>query len=308
MEYSKIISKLLDEYDKDEMFLITPISETAGFFVQNNRLLFVEFDNKGDNSEGIETQYLNLQMHIKIKAVKNYQLFKSGYYNYILCKSMENNDLRTFIRLCELYACNNDRIPFKTFFYSLISLFQLPMEQSYMNSLGLYGELKLILDIWNEYNIDLSPRWHIYGSFSKYDFSNGKVGLEVKTTSTLHKEITVKHDQIFDNGNCILVTIFCEENECGESLEQLVEEIREKKSVFRNINFAINLEKEIRRVSPRDYTESFFCVKERKLFKTEEINPFMNIPDNVHRLSYQLEIDDELKMCDEKKVFEDFNK
>ena len=186
---------------------------------------------------------------------------------------------------------------FKEFFYSLIQIFQLPSEQSYINAVGLYGELKVIQYAYEKYGIDISVCWHSKGSKSKNDFSNGKKCLEVKTTSSEDGKISIKHSQIFFEEQSWLVEVICDKNDMGETIEELVLSFQEA-DVFNSIEFAINLEKEKKRVSISDYTKQRFRLQSISFYEAESVNPFKDIPDNVFSLEYKIDLSEEDKLQD----------
>ena len=179
---------------------------------------------------------------------------------------------------------------FKEFFYSLISLFQLPAEQAFKNAVGLYGELKFMQYAKERTKIDISTFWHKSGSYSQYDFSNGESNIEIKTTMSDNSEVTIKHQQIFGDHPCTLVAINCEQYENGETIAEVIAAMYADSDAFNGMNFSINLAKELKRVSIVDVKEIRFGVKQIQFFAAEDINPFPVIPDAVNKLSYKLDI------------------
>lgn len=278
--------------DLSNIYLIEALSKTTGFFANNGKLLYVTKDLYSYPHEDIETDYLKLQTHIRINAVKNNQTFKDDYYNIIIYKGSINDDpnLESFVQICTFHAGNPNDLNFKEFFYSLISLFQLPAEQTFKNVIGLYGELKFMEYAYQHMQIDISNSWHKSGSYSQYDFSNGEKSIEIKTTLSENSKVTIKHQQIFGDHPCNLVVIFCEPFENGETVEELISLMYAHPSAFNNINFAINLAKELKRISEKDTKDLRFEIMDILFFETNDINPFPSLPDNVSKLSYQLDI------------------
>ena len=277
--------------DTSSIYLIEALTSTAGFFATNSKLLYIAKDIYEYSYEGIETDYLKLQTHVRINCVKNNQTFSDDYYNVISFKgNMDDSNITPFIQLCTIHANNSDDLNFKDFFYSLISLFQLPTEQAFKNAVGLYRELKFMQYVKKRKNIDISASWHKSGSYSQYDFSNGESSLEIKTTMSDTSEVTIKHQQIFNDHSCTLVIVNCEQYENGETLEEVITTMYSDPDAFNNIYFSINLAKELKRVSTSDVKKIRFGVRQILFFSTEDINPFPFIPDNVSKLSYKLDI------------------
>lgn len=292
MEIKEIVNLILTIDDIDGLYLLCPLTSDAGFFSSNGKLLFVARDIDSHSTTGVETDYLQLQTHIRISAVKNNQTFKDDFYNIILFKGAveEDGNVSSFVNLCEIYARNLKELDFREFFYSLIDLFQLPSEQSYKNAVGLYGELKLMQHVLAQYSVDMSNAWHKSGSYSRYDFSGIESCIEVKTTSSDDSCVSIKHKQIFDGKPCYLAVICCDVFDSGETIAELIALIMKEANSFQSLNFSLNLAKELRKVSPRDIQELRFATNSIQFYDARAINPFSDIPDNVSKLQYRLDV------------------
>ena len=294
MDVSIIRERIQSITDMSSIYLLEALSDTAGFFSNEGRLLYVAKDIYSYSFEGIETDYLKLQTHVRISSVDNNPTFKDDYYNIIVYKgSLDDEDnLISFVQICSMHACNSDELSFKEFFYSLIALFQLPKEQAFKNILGLYGELKFMEYAYNQFHVDVSGSWHRRGPYSQYDFSNGSNSIEIKTTLSDSCEVSIKHQQIFGDHPCFLVIMVCEQYDNGETVDELIQSMYDNKNAFKSVNFGINLAKELKRVSVKDAKELHFIVREILFYNTIDINPFPCLPDNVNKLSYNLDYTD----------------
>ena len=291
MDILNIKTQVNSILDTSSIFLIEVLSDCAGFFANDGKLLYIAKDIYEYLYEGIETDYLKLQTHIRISSVKNNQTFKDDYYNVIIYKgNLDDSNLESFVQLCSVHAQNSEDLNFKDFFYSLIALFQLPTEQTFTNALGLYGELKFMQYAQQRKGIDISESWHRSGPYSQYDFSNGTNNIEVKTTLSDNANVTIKHQQIFGEHPCILVAINCEQYDNGETLEEVISSMISDSTAYNGMNFNINLAKELKRVSLKAFKDMRLEVKQIQFFDTIDINPFPSIPDVVNRLSYKLDI------------------
>ena len=291
MDGLKIVKALDNIKDKDTLYLIEPITEKTGFFSQDGKLIFIVKDEAGLRPEGIDTEYLKLQTHIKLSSVKNFQTFEDGYYNLIVFNAETSNEnIFDFINLCEIYARNEEELSFRDFFYTLISIFQLPSEKMYLNAIGLYGELKFMEYCAKEMDSDISQYWHRNGELSKYDFSNGDNFIEIKSTSTGSDIVTIKHNQIFEVSEGYLVLVSAYLDDTGETIDELIERMQDEKNYFNNINFNVNLTKELKRISESDCKTVRFVLNEIKIYNTNEINPFDNIPVEVKELNYRYDM------------------
>lgn len=291
MDIETIKTQIESIADTSSTYLLEALTEAVGFFANDGKLLYIVKDSYGYPYEGIETDYLKLQTHVRINSVKNNQTFSDDYYNVIIYKgNLDDSNISSFIQLCTIHAHNSDDLNFKEFFYSLIALFQLPTEQAFKNAVGLYGELKFMQHIKERMQIDISTSWHKSGSYSQYDFSNGESSIEIKTTMSDCSEVTIKHQQIFGDHPCTLVVINCEQYENGETIEEVIAAMYADSDAFNGINFNINLAKELKRVSIADVKSIRFGVRQILFFASEDINPFPIIPDDVNNLCYKLDI------------------
>ena len=291
MDGLKIVKALDNIKDKDTLYLIEPITEKTGFFCNDGKLIFIAKDEAGLTSEGIVTEYLKLQTHIKLSSVKNFQTFEDGYYNLIVFNAETSNEnIFDFINLCEIYARNEEELSFRDFFYTLISIFQLPSEKMYLNAIGLYGELKFMEYCAKEIDLDISTYWHRNGELSKYDFSNGDNFIEIKSTSNGSEIATIKHKQIFEVSDGYLVLVSTYTDDTGETIDELIESMHKEEKYFKNINFNATLTKELKRVSEVDCQTMRFVVNEIKMFNTKDIDPFDNIPVGITELNYKYDL------------------
>ena len=291
MDGLKIVKALDNIKDKDTLYLIEPITEKTGFFSQDGKLIFIVKDEAGLRPEGIDTEYLKLQTHIKLSSVKNFQTFEDGYYNLIVFNAETSNEnIFDFINLCEIYARNEEELSFRDFFYTLISIFQLPSEKMYLNAIGLYGELKFMEYCAKEIDLDISTYWHRNGELSKYDFSNGDNFIEIKSTSNGSEIATIKHKQIFEVSDGYLVLVSTYTDDTGETIDELIESMHKEEKYFKNINFNATLTKELKRVSEVDCQTMRFVVNELKMFNTKDIDPFDNIPVGITELNYKYDL------------------
>lgn len=276
--------------ENDAIYLLEQLSENTGFFTSQKKLVFIEKDNSGYRAEGIDTEYLKLQTHVNITSIRNNQAFSSGFYNLIIYKGdLLDDNIDAFIRLCKIYSSNTEKLDFKEFFYSLIALLQLPTEQEFKNAVGLFGELAFMLEMRMKYNKDVSTAWHKRGTYSKYDFSNDRSCLEVKTSITGY-DVTIKHQQIFDVPGCHLVAVICKKDDTGKSIQDLLDEMESDCNFFKDLNYYLNVAKEVKRISPSDITDLKFIVNEIKIMDCDQINPFVDVPEEISKLSYNFNI------------------
>ena len=79
-------------------------------------------------------------------------------------------------------------------------------------------------------------------------------------------------------------------DDTGETLDELIGSMQAEKDYFNNINFNVNLTKELKRISELDCKTVRFVLKEIKMFNTKDINPFDNIPVGIRELKYKYDL------------------
>lgn len=297
MKYMRI-DRLLEQFNSipknDNLYLLSALSDNAGLFANMGRIVYFVHDVDSLHFESIDTEYLSLSTHVPIHAVENVASFQDGFYNLITYKgNIDNENFDAFIKLCTVHAKDAVSLNFREFFYSLISLFQLPAEQSFKNALGLYGELKLMEYVYRHFNIDISIWWHRSGSYSKTDFSLNKCNLEVKTVLSPELIVKIKHNQIFNDHPCVLAVANCEKYDNGETIEQLISAFSKIPDAYNGINYSLNLEKELKRISPTDINETKFYLIGFSFFISSIVNPFFSVPPSVRELKYSLDLSDD---------------
>ena len=276
----------------NKLYLIEKCSDSAGFFVNNKKLIYMVKNNESVVKNSLETEYLHLRSNANILSVENLQNFDSGFYNLIEYKISFNENIsafESFINLCLAHIKLMGSKNFVEFFNSLIDLFQSISKEKNQNILGLFGELSIIYYFYTEYNLNLAPYWHTAGSYSKYDFSINKINIEVKTSNSL-KNVLLKHSQIFNDEKNYLALVVVENNNAGITLKDLETKLRDINSISTDFNFIMNLEIEKSRLKAAEYSNKKFKLLNINLYDCKKINPFLQIPECVSNLEYKMDL------------------
>lgn len=286
------ITELISQSQVDgEIYLLEQLSEISGFFVSDKKLLYVVENNDSKINQNVKTDFLEMSTNVFINSIKDNQRFKSGRYNILIfSNTTDNNNFEAFVNLCIAHTKYMQCERFSDFFFSLINIFQIKNEQGYKNIIGLYGELAVMDYVLNEYNFDLSPYWHLEGANSKYDFSLPSFNMEVKSTSSKDSLITIKHSQLFNEDENILGKVILEKNNHGLLLKQFLKKFYGEKKAFKNLNFVLNVEKELKRISQAEIDTYKFIVKEISFYESRTINPLKEMPDNITDLCYKIDL------------------
>lgn len=305
----EIIKNAIDNSntESEELFLITRINDISGFFVHKCKVLYIVKNIEKLQINNIETEFLTFNSNIYIQSVKNHSTFESGYYNIIQYKGFVNDDnIDSFVNLCIAHSSSSIKINLDKFFYSLITLFQLPKEQQYKNLIGLFGELKFIEYVYSKYNKNISSCWHLGGSLDKYDIVCPDNNFEIKTIKSEDKIVKIKHSQVFncDINKNYLVLVQIEENITGETLNELINKIRKNSSFAKCYNFQLNIEKERKRVSPEESDSLKFKLINIKIYPVSNLDSIKYIPDNISHIEYNYNLGN-ISSCDIKSyIFE----
>ena len=289
------IKKALSTVPKDgSIYLLRKLSKNTGLFCSNGHLLYLVLNFENIVHRCLTTDYLLLNTDIEIQSFKNDQTFASGRYNVLDFLPTEvgydENNLESFLNLCVSHTEFMEGKSFVKFFISLSELFQKPKEQQYKNLIGVYGELSFIKYLCETTSLDLSGRWHNGGSLDKYEITLETKNIEIKTTAAVDEEVTIKHMQLFNSDQNYLVVVCIEESSSGKTLNQLISNMQKDPNHYNNYNFALNIEREKKRVSPVDAESKKFSIKSIEIYDASEINPFSEIPECISNLTYKLDL------------------
>lgn len=289
------INELLAAVPRDgAIYLAKQLSENTGFFIANGHLLYLVYNFENIAHKSLLTDYLLLNTDVEIHSFKNNQIFTSGKYNVLDFLPTESgyaeNNLESFLNLCISHTKFMGGKSFVDFFFSLSELFQEPKEQQYKNLVGLFGELTFIKHMCKIASLDLSDRWHNGGSQDKYEITLNRKNIEIKTTSAVDEEVTIKHSQLFNGDQNYLAVVCIETSTSGTTLNQLIASMQSDPVYYNNYNFVLNIEREKKRVSPIDANTKRFSLKSVAVFNTDGINPFEAVPESVSELTYKLDL------------------
>ena len=290
----KVKSSLISCPCDGAIYLVHKLSDCSGFFMSQKHLVYMAYNNEGAEHQNLATEFLRLNTNIEVTAIENNQQFESGKYNVIEILPVDgvydDASLDSFINLCVAHTQFMGASGFVKFFYSLVNLFQFPREQRFVNLVGLFGELSFLKYVSQVMNKDFSDRWHKTGSTDKYDIALDSCNLEIKTTMSVEELVTIKHSQLFNMDRNFLVAVLVEESNGGMTLNQLIAEMQSHTKHFKSFNFALNIEKEKKRISPVDAETRKFSFKSACIYDVNLINPFSKLPKNVSNLIYELDL------------------
>jgi len=288
---NKIIELISNpDFSSSKIYLLDYIDENNGFLLNGNSVWFISKNLTQLESKNIQTQYLILRSNLYIAGVDETTHFKPDHYNVIMFKDYDERDLLdVFVSLCNIYVEKQNEMSFESYFEILIDLFQLESKDKTLNLLGLYGELAFIKKIFVDYKIDLSPYWHVKSAYDKHDFSLPSLSLEVKTTLKPELRFLIKHNQIFNEHNIIMILIRVSEIGNGETLDDLLKFFNTTKPFNQNLKFIFSLNASVSKLKISNLNEVKFFLEDVKYFYNRNLNTISSIPNHVTSISYQFD-------------------
>ena len=288
------MNEIIDNYPDDNLVYCAEIlNDSSCFLVQNQKIVYATItpEDVFDDRVPAKTDYLELCFGVELRNVHyRGKTMKSERFDFIvLSDSASPRERKSFIEICKAHAYSLNSGTLESFFYSLSTLFTLSPDQHRKNAVGLFGEL-VIIRAFEQLGIDVSCFWQLQGPYTKYDFCCTDANLEVKSTLSKDRVVRLKHDQIFNNDNNILVFVQLDENPSGESLVALSDELLNSEICFNSLRELIELRKEMLKVN-EDEAMTRYSVKSICCYAADDINPFSGfIPDGVSGLEYKLNL------------------
>jgi len=276
----------LEGHDQNYLYLVKKVNNDIGFFIYGSNILFVERNSKNLKKEKISTELLDLNLNILIKSFDIESTFDDDNYNYIEFKGkIESLDFDAFLKLCDIYSNETNNLNFNDFFGSLVNLFR-PKKNTHFDLVGFYGELQFIMTSFIDYPMIVNG-WHVESN-SKYDFVFDKVNIEVKTTCKLEPIFLIKHAQLFNESCNYLCCVHIYEDNSGKNLIDLVNEINDNVVLKYNFDFQLKIENELRKIPLDQQMLVKFSLHEIKIFKKDDIETLIDIPERLTDITYNL--------------------
>ncbi len=215
----------------------------------------------------------------------------------LTCKDRDIEKIKAFVRLTKSFSMNDvgtDQYYLPKLFSSISSLFDKERHVSEIETQGLFAELYTIL-YFREIGCDISKHWQSRDRM-KFDFSlDVKKRIEIKSTLKQERIHHFKHEQLLSNIYDIrIVSIMLRKNDCGLSLGNIVEKIRE----YYADNFALMLHIE-NTVSQLDEDmiygikyDSIYLKNNLRVFDAKDIPHFNEkTPEGVFNAEYDCYLD-----------------
>lgn len=267
------------------IYLLHKFNDNSGIFLLNNKILFLEKNNNNEETDSIKTEYLNMNTNVIIENISEQTSFSPGSYNLVLFnKTNEIKELSTFLNLCESYSMDFTEITFKNFFFNIYNLFKEFRKDKELSTIGFYGELSVILFMYQSYGIDITNFWQTEGLTSKYDFVINDIPVDVKTT-TSEKSFIIKHNQLFVDKKVFVILVNLIHDNSGETLDELIKKINDIDIFSNNFNFQLKIAKQ--KLKSYNDLDKRFGVSKRRLYNNQKLDKIDKIPRNISELTYK---------------------
>lgn len=222
---------------------------------------------------------------------------KTQVVHLLTCKEQSDEKRMAFIRLTKAFALgerDNDQLFLSKLFSSISSLFDRNRQVSEIELQGLYAELYVILFFYNA-GCDISKCWQSK-NMMKFDFSiSNSKRMEIKSTIKTSRTHHFKHDQLLSELYDIrIISLMLQKNDCGESLGELIEIIRDK--FADNYALLVHIESTVSHIDNEELYnlkyDSEYTKANIRFFNAKKIPHFNEkTPDGVFNAEYDCVLD-----------------
>ena len=165
---------------------------------------------------------LNVNCHYEFQSKKYEEVS-----NVLVCKSRDQTELESFIRLCLAFSSGDlSNQSLIEFFSSMVSLFKDSQKEDRAALNGLFAELFTMYFLIAK-GVDISRYWQIK-DMMKFDFTlDENKRMEIKSSSTGQRVHHFRHEQLLSNEySIIIVSVLLRESNAGLSVLDLVKYFR----------------------------------------------------------------------------------
>jgi hypothetical protein len=261
-------------------------------------------------SYSFSTNYISLKLSNYCKVVTSNKEFV-GYCHILKCNTTEVELVKMFILLCLAMGKemqvekNSERMII--FFQSLVQLFKItPAPNLSKERQGLWGELFIIKQL--SVSKSFTRFWHSETN-RKFDFSCGKLRLEVKTTTTNERIHSFSHGQIYreDEIDIVVASLLLQEEDAGLSLQALIQDV--KKDISDDHIQLLKFEKVIRKAGMTNINESGpifdsgYAMNNISFYNSSNVPKFNQAePKGVSNTKYKIDLSTAVTMSEDEKI------
>ena len=312
MNNKEIFEKINSIIIPSENYLVFQVETSNCFFGKDSdgNVVFM-MNSLSPKIPSIQQETKSLKFIFNKKCILQFGGSKKTEVMHVLtCKDKETEKIRAFIRLTKSFSFSDtgpDQYYLAKLFSSISALFDKQRQVSEIEMQSLFAELYTILHLRSA-GCDIAKYWQSRNKM-KFDFSiDAKRRIEIKSTLKSERIHHFRHDQLLSELYDIkVVSILLRKNDCGVSLGDVVEQMRE---IFAN-DFALmlHIENTISQIDD-DYLygvkyDELYLKNNIRFFDAKDIPHFNEkSPDGVFNAEYDcnLEMARQISM-DEMKVW-----
>jgi len=217
------------------LYAVLPVPGYQSYFIGKDRdsracLLVATIDDSQRQPSPIRLESLDVQFELPCRLKKERELAKNGRFTVIRCRSLDGETVRYFLSVCEVVlrtiGDNPARREIASAVHRLAVIFQKTQKPPARTVNGLFGELYLLSRSSNPARA--LTAWRIDDA-ARFDFVDGDVRLDVKTTSSRERTHIFSYEQCNPPPGTIAVaaSMFVERVSRGISLRSLLDHIAE---------------------------------------------------------------------------------
>lgn len=232
MNNKEIFEKINSIIIPSENYLVFQVEPSNCFFGKDSdgNVVFM-MNSSSPKIPSIHQETKSLKFIFNKKCILQFGGSKKTEVMHVLtCKDKEPEKTRAFIRLTKSFSFSDtglDQYYLAKLFSSISALFDKQRQVSEMELQGLFAELYTILHLRSA-GCDIAKYWQSRNKM-KFDFSiDAKRRIEIKSTLKSERIHHFRHDQLLSELYDIkVVSILLRKNDCGVSLGDVVEQMRE---------------------------------------------------------------------------------
>lgn len=299
MNNKEIFEKVYFIVAPSENYLVFQVEPSNCFFGKDSdgNVVFM-MSSSSPKIPSVHQETKSLKFIFNKKCILQFGGFKETEVMHVLaCKDKEPEKIQAFIRLTKSFSSSDtgmDQYYLAKLFSSISALFDKQRRISEIEMQGLFAELYTILYLRNS-GCDIAKFWQSRNKM-KFDFSiDAKRRIEIKSTLKSERIHHFRHNQLLSELYDIkVVSILLRKNDCGISLGDVVEQMRE---IYAN-EFALmlHIENTISQVDD-DYLygikyDELYLKNNIRFFDAKDIPHFNEkSPDGVFNAEYDCYLD-----------------
>lgn len=303
MDSKTIFEKLSEKSDISQTYEVFPVDETCYFGKDKDNNIVFLIPSKMPKIAPVYQETKSLRFAFNKKCIfKSNDEEKIEVVHLLTCKEKNEDKIMAFIRLTRAFAQgerDNDQLYLSKLFSSISSLFDRRKQTSEIEFQGLYAELYVILYFYNA-GCNISKFWQSK-NMMKFDFSiNENKRMEIKSTIKTSRSHHFKHDQLLSELYDIrVVSVMLQKNDYGESLGELIEQIRDK--FADDYTLLIHIESTISQIDSEELYrikyDSTYTKTNLRFYNAKDIPHFNEkTPDGVFNAEYDCALDTSLSI------------